>query len=75
MSDWFSFAGGVAFLILASMSFFRRDLLFRLYSFERRWRERNPEHTPAFDAQAKRYGVAFIVIGIIFIGIGIVGIS
>ncbi len=56
---------GIAFLILAFLAYFDRDRLWRFFQMERGYRERNPERTPQWDAQQKKWGVFYIVAGII----------
>lgn len=59
------FIGGCAFIALAFLSYFDRDRLWKLYSLERGWRERNPERTPAWDERTKKLGAVYLIFGII----------
>lgn len=71
MGDVLSFLGGAAFLILAGLCYFRRDLVWKLYSLEPRWRKENPERTEAWDAKTQRYTLYYGLVGIIFIAFGL----
>lgn len=70
MGDGISLLGGVAFLILSGLSYFRPDLLWKFYSLEPRWRKDNPERTDKWDAKMRRYASYFLLIGILFIAFG-----
>lgn len=65
MVDPILFIGGCIFFALAFLSYFDRDRLWKLYSMERGWRERNPERTAAWEAQTRRHGIIYLVMGII----------
>lgn len=69
--DGISFLGGIVFLILAGLCYFRRDLVWRLYSLEPKWREENPERTDAWDTKTQRYALYYALVGLIFIGFGL----
>ena len=71
MGDGILILGGVAFWILAGLSAFRRDLVWRLYSLEPRWRKDNPERTEAWDAKTRRSSYIFVLIGIVFVALGL----
>lgn len=70
MGDGLSIIGGILFLGLAGLSYFRCDLVWKLYSLEPKWRESNPERTEKWDAQTKRNATYFLLIGIAFIAFG-----
>ena len=67
MADWILFAGGIAFLILSALSYWKPDTVWRLYNLEPRWRDENPERTPAWDAKVKRYASYYLLAGVFFI--------
>ena len=71
MTDWLFFIGGIIFIILSGLAFFRRDLVWRLYSLEPRWRRDNPERTPEWDERTKRSSIVFLGIGLIFTVLGL----
>ena len=71
MGDIFTIMGGIAFLILAGLCYFRRDLVWKLYSLEPRWRENNPERTAAWDAKTQRSAFYYALIGIAFVAFGL----
>ena len=71
MGDWLLLLGGSIFIILSALSYFRRDLVWKLYSLEPKWRENNPERTPAWDASTKRNAGYFLLAGIVFILLGL----
>jgi hypothetical protein len=70
MGDGILLLGGGAFLILSGLSYFRPDLIWKLYSLEPRWRKDNPERTDKWDAKTQRYATYFLLIGILFIAFG-----
>ncbi|MGB1285966.1 MAG: hypothetical protein ACPG7F_05485 [Aggregatilineales bacterium] len=70
--DLLSLAGGGAFIIIGFLGLFRDDLLWRLYSLERRWREEHPEQPKNWASLAKRQGYAFVGVGILFILMGVI---
>jgi len=63
--DWILLIGGALFFALGVVSYVRKDWVWQLYSYDPRWRERNPERTPAWDSQTQRYGFYFLLIGAI----------
>jgi hypothetical protein len=65
MIDPILFIGGCLFIALAFLSYFDRDRLWKIYSLERGWRNRNPERTLAWDRQTKRLGVVYLVLGVV----------
>ena len=71
MGDWILILGGVAFWLLAALCAFRRDLVWRLYSLEPRWRKDNPERTAEWDAKTRRSALVFALVGIAFVALGI----
>jgi len=70
MGDGLSILGGIVFLGLAGLSYFRPDLVWKLYSLEPKWRKANPERTEKWDEQTKRSAMYFVLIGIVFIAFG-----
>lgn len=70
MGDWILLLGGAIFLVLSALCQFRRDLVWKLYSLEPRWRRDNPERTAKWDEQTKRYAIYFLGIGLIAIVFG-----
>lgn len=70
--DYFMLAGGVIFIALGVLSFVNRDFVWRLYSRERAWRKMHPERTPDWDARTRKQGVAFLVVGVLFMLIGFI---
>ena len=71
MGDGILILGGVAFWILGALCYFRRDLVWRLYSLEPRWRADNPERTAAWDAKTGRSALVFALLGIVFVALGL----
>lgn len=71
MGDFIMIAGGFIFLILAGLCLSRRDLVWRLYSLEPRWRKENPERTTAWDAKTQRSAMYYALVGIGFIAFGL----
>ena len=63
--------GGIAFWVLGGLCAFRRDLVWRLYSLEPRWRKDNPERTDAWDSKTQRSALIFVLIGIVFVALGL----
>ena len=64
-ADPILFTGGLMFLLLAYLSVFNRDRLWRIYNMDKSWRKRNPERTPEWDEKSKRYGRLYAVAGVI----------
>ncbi len=71
MGDGILILGGVAFWLLAVLCAFRRDIVWRLYSMEPRWRKDNPERTEAWDAKTQRSALVFALLGIAFVALGL----
>ena len=71
MGDWILILGGLAFWLLAGLCVFRRDIVWRLYSLEPRWRKDNPERTEAWDAKTQRSALIFVLLGIVFVALGL----
>ena len=71
MGDWILILGGVAFWILGALCAFRRDLVWRLYSLEPRWRADNPERTEAWEAKTRRSASIFALLGVVFVALGV----
>lgn len=71
MGDFIMIAGGLVFLVLAGLCLSRRDLVWRLYSLEPRWRKENPERTDAWDAKTQRSAMYYALVGIGFIAFGL----
>ncbi len=71
MGDWILILGGLIFWLLAVLCAFRRDLVWRLYSLEPRWRKDNPERTAAWDAKTGRSAYVFALLGVIFVALGL----
>ncbi len=71
MGDWILILGGMAFWVLAGLCYFRRDLVWRLYSMEPRWRADNPERTEAWDAKTRRSALVFALLGVVFVALGL----
>ena len=71
MGDAILILGGIAFWILAGLSHFRQDLVWRLYSLEPRWRKDNPERTRTWDAKTRRSALIFVLLGIVFVALGL----
>ena len=71
MGDGILILGGVAFWILGGLCCFRRDLVWRLYSLEPRWRADNPERTEAWDAKTRRSALIFALLGLVFVALGL----
>ena len=65
--DMFLFFGGVFFIVLGVLSFVNRDIIWNIYSRERRWREREGDRTPEWDARTRKQGVGLLVVGALFI--------
>lgn len=63
-ADPILFIGGMLFLWLAYLSYFDLDRLWRIYSMDRRWRERNPERDAQWEHKTRRYGILFIGMGL-----------
>lgn len=70
MGDGILIAGGSVFLILAGLSRFRPDLIWKLYSLEPKWREVNPDRSEKWDEKTQGYAVYFLLVGILFIAFG-----
>lgn len=71
MGDWILILGGLAFWVLAALCVFRRDIVWRLYSLEPRWRKDNPERTEAWDAKTQRSAYIFVLLGMVFVALGL----
>ena len=71
MGDWILILGGIAFWALGGLCAFRRDLVWRLYSMEPRWRADNPERTEAWEAKTRRSALVFVLLGIAFVALGL----
>ena len=71
MGDGIMILGGIAFWVLGGLCAFRRDLVWRLYSLEPRWRIDNPERTATWDAKTRRSALIFVLLGIVFVALGI----
>ena len=71
MGDWILILGGLAFWLLAMLCVFRRDIVWRLYSLEPRWRKDNPERTEAWEAKTQRSASIFALLGIVFVALGV----
>ena len=71
MGDGILILGGIAFWLLAGLSYFRRDWVWRLYSLEPRWRKDNPERTEAWDAKTRRSAFIFALLGLVFVALGL----
>lgn len=70
MGDGILLLGGGVFWVLAGLCYFRRDLIWKLYSLEPRWRKDNPERTDKWDEKTQRYATYFLLVGIVFIALG-----
>ena len=68
MGDGILIIGGIAFWILGGLCYFRRDLVWRLYSLEPRWRADNPERT---EAKTRRSALVFALLGFVFVALGL----
>ncbi len=71
MGDWILILGGIIFWILAGLCAFRRDLVWRLYSLEPRWRKDNPEWTEAWDEKTRRSALVFALVGVAAVALGL----
>lgn len=71
MGDGIMILGGIIFWILAGLCAFRRDLVWRLYSLEPRWRKDNPERTEAWDKKTGRSALIFVLLGVVFVALGL----
>ena len=71
MGDGILILGGMAFWLLGGLCYFRRDLVWRLYSLEPRWRADNPERTPAWEAKTRRSALVFVLLGFVFVALGL----
>ena len=71
MGDGILILGGFVFWLLAVLCLFRRDIVWRLYSLEPRWRADNPERTDAWDAKTQRSAYIFVLLGIVFVALGL----
>jgi len=71
MGDGILILGGIAFWILGGLCTFRLDWVWRLYSLEPRWRKDNPKRTPAWEAKTRRSALYFVLIGIVFVALGL----
>ena len=71
MGDWILILGGFVFWLLAVLCLFRRDIVWRLYSLEPRWRKDNPERTAAWDEKTRRSAYIFVLLGIVFVALGL----
>lgn len=71
MGDAILILGGIAFWLLASLCACRRDLVWRLYSLEPRWKKDNPERTEVWDDKTRRSALVFALLGIVFVALGI----
>lgn len=71
MGDILLIGGGMIFLVLAGLCILRRDLIWKLYSLEPRWREENPERTDAWDKRTQKSAMYYGIVGIIFIAFGL----
>ncbi len=71
MGDWMLILGGFAFWVLSGLCWWRRDLVWRLYSLEPRWRAENPERTAAWDAKTRRSAYIFTLVGVAFVALGL----
>ena len=71
MGDWILSLGGLLFWLLAVLCLFRRDIVWRLYSLEPRWRQDNPERTDAWDEKTQRSAYIFVLLGIVFVALGL----
>jgi len=71
MGDFFLIIGGGIFLVLAVLCLFRRDLVWKLYSLEPRWRRENPERTDTWDRRTKKSAVYYALVGIGFVAFGL----
>ncbi len=71
MGDGIMILGGIIFWILAGLCAFRRDLVWRLYSLEPRWRKDNPERTEAWDKKTRRSALIFVLLGVVFVALGL----
>lgn len=71
MGDGILILGGLAFWLLAVLCLFRRDIVWRLYSLEPRWRKDNPERTEAWDAKTQRSAYIFVLLGMVFVALGL----
>ena len=71
MGDAILVLGGIAFWILSYLCWRRRDLVWRLYSLEPRWRMDNPQRSSAFDAKTRRSAPVFALLGVVFVALGL----
>ncbi len=71
MGDWILILGGLAFWLLAGLCVLRRDIVWRLYSLEPRWRKDNPERTEAWDKKTQRSALIFVLLGMVFVALGL----
>ena len=71
MGDGILILGGFAFWILGGLCYCRRDLVWRLYSLEPRWRADNPERTEAWDKKTRRSALVFVLLGVVFVALGL----
>ncbi|MCY3797392.1 MAG: hypothetical protein OXG84_06275 [Chloroflexi bacterium] len=70
MGDGILILGGIAFWLLGGLCAFRRDLVWRLYSLEPRWRADNPERSEAWEAKTRRSALVFALLGVVFVALG-----
>lgn len=71
MGDGILILGGIAFWVLGGLCTFRLDWVWCLYSLEPRWRKDNPKRTPAWEAKTRRSALYFVLIGIVFVALGL----
>lgn len=71
MGDWILLIGGLILIALGIISYTNRDLLWRIYSLEPRWRKTNPERTPEWDERARRSSFYYLAAGAIFVLLGL----
>ncbi|MCY4147328.1 MAG: hypothetical protein OXE95_10910 [Chloroflexi bacterium] len=71
MGDAILILGGCAFWVLSGLCWWRRDLVWRLYSLEPRWRADNPERTAAWEAKTRRSAYVFALAGLVFVALGV----
>ncbi len=71
MGDGILLLGGVLFWVLSALCAWRRDLVWRLYSLEPRWRKDNPERSPAWEAKTRRSALVYALLGLVFVALGL----
>lgn len=65
--DWLIAGGGIIMMVIGLIGLFRPELLWRLYSLEKRWRKNNPEQPEDWQKQATKQGLFLIGFGLLFV--------